>query len=163
MCHDTDTFSTPSRVSCRKWLFFFKPTAFQLLPRAHIVGKCAKILLWALQNQGKGLWKAISKILLRENAGWVSLSSLRAKVDEPSSLFCSARTKGLPRRETRWSEVSPPDQKATATRTEQKRTALAWLLVLAVRGNDGKGRRGEKGGLIGGCSVVEGTEQGKVS
>ena len=96
------------------------------------------------------------------------LSSLRAKVDEPSSLFCSARRNeegggGLPRRETRWSEVSPPDQKATATRTEQKRTALAWLLVLAVRGNDGKGRRGKKGGLIGGCSVVEGTEQGKVS
>ena len=91
------------------------------------------------------------------------LSSLRAKVDEPSSLFCSARTKGLPRRETRWSEVSPLDQKATATRTEQKRAALAWLLVLAVRGNDGKGRRGKKGGLIGGCSVVEGTEQGKVS
>ncbi len=42
MCHITDTFSTPSRVSCRKWPFFFKPTAFQLLPRACNVQKCAK-------------------------------------------------------------------------------------------------------------------------
>ncbi len=73
MCHITDTFSTPSRVSCRKWPFFFKPTAFQLLPRACNVQKCAKKILWALQSQGKGLWKAISKILLRENAGWVGV------------------------------------------------------------------------------------------
>ena len=49
--------------------------AFKLLPRAGIVGKCAKFLLSALQNQGKGLWKAISKILLRENAGWDSAPS----------------------------------------------------------------------------------------
>ncbi len=35
MCHNTDTSSTSSEVSCRKRPFFFKLTAFQLLPRAH--------------------------------------------------------------------------------------------------------------------------------
>ncbi len=39
MCHITDTSSSPSRVSRRKKPFFFKPVAFQHLPRAHNVQK----------------------------------------------------------------------------------------------------------------------------
>ena len=39
MCHITDTSSTPSRVSCWKGPFFFKPAAFQFLPRARNVQK----------------------------------------------------------------------------------------------------------------------------
>ncbi len=34
MSHITDTSSTPSRVSCRKWPYFFKWTAFQQFARA---------------------------------------------------------------------------------------------------------------------------------
>ncbi len=70
MCHITDTSSTPSRVSCRKGPFFFKLTAFQLLPRVRNVQKS---YYGPCKTEEKWVQKAVSKILLWENAGWVPL------------------------------------------------------------------------------------------